>query len=199
MKILLKISTLKAAAICAAKNDVRYYLNGVCVDVKTDSKLVIVGTDGYLMFIGVEDYEGEWNGKQEQIIIPIKTVKHVLKNCNKKLSHIALETLLGGEMLLNTSQFKPIDGKYPDYKKVIPKVESLKAGIGHYNPSLVSIGNKAMIKASGNEYPTLNQHGKKDAAVITCYLPNYICVVAPYYANPIKDYKYAYKGIELPD
>ena len=171
MKILLKISTLKAAEICAAKNDIRYYLNGVCIDVRTDSKLVIVGTDGHAMFVGVDDYEGEWNGKQEQIIIPIKTVKHVLKNCNKKLSHIALESLLDGEMILDTSPFKPIDGKYPDYKKVIPKVESLKSGIGDYNPKILMRGNKAMIKASGHEYPMFNQHGKKSPAVIACGFP----------------------------
>ena len=199
MKILLKISTLKAAAICAAKNDIRYYLNGVCIDVRTDSKLVIVGTDGHVMFIGVDDYEGKWNGKQEEIIIPIKTVEHVLKNCNKKLSHIALETLLDGEMLLDTTPFKPIDGKYQDYKKVILKLESLKAGIGHYNAKILMRGNKAMIKASGNKYPMLNQHGKRNAAVITCYLPNYICVIAPIFALSLKYSMCAYKGIELPD
>ena len=199
MKILLKISTLKAAAICAAKNDIRYYLNGVCIDVRTDSKLVIVGTDGNVMFIGVDDYEGEWNGKQEQIIIPIKTVKHVLKNCNKELIHIVLKSLLDGEMLLDKYAFKPIDGKYPDYKKVIPKVESLKSGIGHYKPKILMQGNKAMIKASGHEYLMFNQYGKKSPAVITCYFPNYICVVAPYYAATIKYSKCLYKGIELPD
>ena len=198
MKIQLKISTLKAAAICAAKKDIRYCLNGVCVDVKNESQVVIVGTDGHCMFIGVESYIGEWDSKAEQVIIPLETIVAALKGWHKTLSYIMLERLSAEKMSLGDVMFTPICGQYPDYARTIPKVETVQAGIGYYNHDYLAKGSKAMKEASGCGYPTLNQHGETDAAVMTCALPNYVCLIMPMSMRNNDKSLDAYKGIEIP-
>ena len=198
MKIQLKISTLKAAALCAAKSDIRYYLNGVCVDVKNESQMVFVGTDGSCMFIGVERYVGEWDGTPEQIIIPLDTIVAALKGWPKTLAYIMLERLSAEKMSLGDVMFTPIDGKYPDYARIIPKVENVQPGIGYYNHAYLLKGSKAMKEACGSETSTLNQHGETDAAVMTCALPNYICIIMPLNLRNNDNSLDAYKGIEIP-
>ena len=198
MKIKLKISTLKAAAICAAKNDIRYYLKGVCVDIRNDSQLVIVGTDGNCMFIGAESYKGEWDGEAKNIIIPLETIAAALKGLPKTLAYIMLESLSTEKMSLGAVMFTPIDGKYPDYAKTITKAENVQAGIGYYNYKYLNKAGKSLKKSSNDTYPTLHQHGEKDAAVMTCALPNYICIIAPINVRNKDGSLDAYKGIEIP-
>ena len=198
MKIELKINTLKAAAICAAKNDIRYYLNGVCVDIKNDSQVVIVSTDGHCMFIGVESYEGEWAGEAEKIIIPLETITAALKGCAKSLSYIALESFGASTLRLGAVIFTQIDGHYPDYARVIPKVDSVKDEIGYYNHEQLALCSKSIKEASGCGFPTLNQHGETDPAVMTCGMPNYICLIMPTNVRNNDKSLDAYKGIELP-
>ena len=194
----LKISTLKAASICAAKNDIRYYLNGVCIDIKNASQMVIIGTEGACAFVGVENYKGEWYGKAEQIIIPLESIVAALKACGKYQNSINLEKLSNDKWILGAVIFTPIDGNYPDYARIIPKLENVQAGIGYYNPEFLLKAAKAMKEASGSQYSTLNQHGENDAAVLTCGMPNYICIIMPKNVRDKNKNLDSYKGIELP-
>ena len=198
MKIQLKISTLKAAAICAAKNDVRFYLNGVCVDIKNESQAVIVGTNGNCMFVGVESYDGEWDSKPEQIIIPLDVIEASLKRLNDKSGYITLERLSEEALILGTIIFRPINGEYPKCANTIQKLENVQAGIGYYNYKYINKAGKALKEASNDKFPTLHQHGEKDAAVMTCALPNYICLIMPINVRNKDNSLDAYKGIELP-
>jgi DNA polymerase-3 subunit beta len=47
MKITIDHSIIKALLICAAKQDIRYYLKGVCVDARANGDVVLVATDGH--------------------------------------------------------------------------------------------------------------------------------------------------------
>ena len=198
MKIELKISTLKAAAICAPKNDIRYYLNSVCVDIKNVTSVVIVGSDGHCLFIGVESYQGEWGGAAEKIIIPLETIAAALKSFTKGLGYINLERLNTNIMRLGPVIFESIDGHYPDYASAIPNPGKVSPAIGYYNHEQLAKASKAMREASGDLFPTLNQHGKVDAAVMTCNLDNYIAVITPTRVADKNGAIRHYKGIDLP-
>ena len=52
MKITLKTSVLRAALICAAKKDLRYYLQGVCISINGPDVAMVYGTDGHILFAG---------------------------------------------------------------------------------------------------------------------------------------------------
>lgn len=113
---------LEFCTLAMAKKDVRYYLQGVCLNLKTHA---MVGTDGHrLHFAGALPTTKD---KENEIILPAFFVNAVLKvlkvkkqECinlyvseNKKQAFCNL-----GDM---TIACNTIDGVFPDVSRVIPK------------------------------------------------------------------------------
>ncbi len=105
-----------------AQQDVRYYLNGTLLE--TDGKMVrTVATDGHRLAIADSEVStGDKSAASQQVIIPRKGV-------------LELQRLLGGdgdvELLIGSNHIrisikdvrftsKLIDGKFPEYNRVIP-------------------------------------------------------------------------------
>ncbi len=104
-----------------AQQDVRYYLNGMLLEL-SDESIRLVATDGHRLALS-EYQNGTGLNSAKQLIIPRKGVlelARLLVNSDEEVSvsisqnHIRVET----NELLFTS--KLIDGKYPDYNRVIP-------------------------------------------------------------------------------
>jgi len=101
-----------------AQQDVRYYLNGMLFDV-SESGLTIVATDGHRMSMYTVDADSHF---EKQSIVPRTAVSDISKMISKGFdgtievtsNYLKVET---SSMMLKT---KLIDGKYPDYKRVIP-------------------------------------------------------------------------------
>lgn len=112
---------LDKTAFAMAQQDVRYYLNGVMLEIDKN-QIKIVATDGHRLALGSID--GNFNVETKfQIIIPRKAVTELsrlltLTDENIQLSinknHIRLQI----KHITFTS--KLIDGKFPDYNRVIP-------------------------------------------------------------------------------
>jgi len=108
-------------AFAMAQQDVRYYLNGILVEISPDL-LKLVATDGHRL--ALSNFPSEIGvSTEKQIIIPRKGVlelSRLLENSDSlakivlSQNHIRVET----SSLIFTS--KLIDGKFPDYKRVIP-------------------------------------------------------------------------------
>jgi len=112
---------LKQVDFAMAQQDIRYYLNGLLIEVK-EKNINIVGTDGHrLSFTSLELTNST---EPAQVIIPRKTIVELVKllsdtddpleisfsnnQVNFKFNDIDLIT-------------KVIDGKFPDYSRVIPE------------------------------------------------------------------------------
>lgn len=102
-----------------AEQDVRYYLNGMLLEVKADT-LFSVATDGHRMATSRIQVSG--NEKNKQVIIPYKSVQELAR----LLSTVAGEvTLSFGDNLLRvdvenyTFTTKLIDGQFPRYENSI--------------------------------------------------------------------------------
>jgi DNA polymerase-3 subunit beta len=104
-----------------AQQDVRYYLNGVLFDLNHD-KFAAVTTDGHRLALS-ETSSILDIAEEKQVIIPRKTVIELQKllgetseiiNINIDSNHIQFNI---GDIVLTS---KIIDGKFPDYKRVIP-------------------------------------------------------------------------------
>lgn len=117
-------TALKAVSRFAAKSDIRYYLVGVLVEA-TATETRLVATDGHTMLIHRTPAENShaWTG-----IVPLDTVAAILKHktASKKVDFpIELSECSGSEGRIDYSGqafiFKPVDGKFPDYRRVIPK------------------------------------------------------------------------------
>ena len=108
-------------AFAMAQQDVRYYLNGILVEISPDL-IRLVATDGHRL--ALSNYPSEISvSSEKQIIIPRKGVLELSRLLDNSESpakivlsqnHIRVETA----RLVFTS--KLIDGKFPDYKRVIP-------------------------------------------------------------------------------
>ena len=151
MKITLKTSVLRAALLCAAKKDLRYYLQGVCVSINHPNFAMVYGTDGHVLFAGecpIEVHEAP-QAYGFQIIIPSDTIKAI----DKKSEFIDLETIDGGAKdyyLLGNARFQAIDARYPDISRVVPARDAFsELKISYFDPELLIKGNEALAMYYG--------------------------------------------------
>ncbi len=106
---------------CMAQQDVRYYLNGLLLEISAD-KLCAVATDGHRL--ALSELSGTFDVTEtRQIILPKKGVNELARLLDEsddvlhiKLSenHIRIDL---GDVIFTS---KLIDGKFPDYQQVIP-------------------------------------------------------------------------------
>jgi len=115
-------SLLKKTAFAMAQQDVRYYLNGLLLEIESD-KLVAVATDGHRL-AKVEKRVDIEVGEAMQIILPRKTVMELNRLLEEDKEdpvkiHVSqrLFRIEFGDTIVTS---KLIDGRYPDYEKVIP-------------------------------------------------------------------------------
>ncbi|GGO77381.1 DNA polymerase III subunit beta [Marinobacterium nitratireducens] len=105
-----------------AQQDVRYYLNGMLLEV-LDGQLRAVSTDGHRLATCVTEVKSD-AGAQHQIIVPRKGIlelARLLQNGEETVrlvvgaNHIRAHV---GDFIFTS---KLVDGKFPDYQRVIPR------------------------------------------------------------------------------
>lgn len=115
---------------CMAQQDVRYYLNGVLLEAGP-KKMRAVATDGHRM--AISEIELDKSSQERQIIVPRKGVQEILRLLTDSEEPIEID-FGSNHLRAKTSEFvftsKLIDGRYPDYTKVIPQKQSKKLKIG---------------------------------------------------------------------
>jgi DNA polymerase-3 subunit beta len=113
-------SLLKLAEFAMAQQDIRYYLNGMLVVVDGGS-LQVVATDGHRLSWASLAIGGEH--PRAEVILPRKTVLELSKLLEDTDAPITID------ILANQARFrfgnvelvsKVVDGKFPDYNRVIP-------------------------------------------------------------------------------
>ena len=126
---------LDKTAFAMANQDVRYYLNGLLFDFH-DQNLSTVATDGHRLAIcdlnSVEDpAAGHWKGEalggvseERQLIVPRKGVLELQRMLSDSKDSVELALgknhirLVKGSTIFTS---KLIDGRFPEYRAVIPK------------------------------------------------------------------------------
>jgi DNA polymerase-3 subunit beta len=111
---------LKQVDFAMAQQDIRYYLNGLLFEIQ-GQKLNIVGTDGHRLSFTSTKLDDSYEKKE--VIIPRKTIMELIKLLDDSDEIVELEILNQqvifkfGDIFIIT---KVIDGKFPDYNRVIP-------------------------------------------------------------------------------
>ena len=112
---------IEKTSFAMAQQDVRYYLNGILMEI-TASSIKLVATDGHRLALSELSLESGV-GEDRQIIIPRKAVMELSRlldtgdspaQCEMSQNHLRVET---GSLVFTT---KLIDGKFPEYQRVIP-------------------------------------------------------------------------------
>lgn len=158
MEILLNAAHMKAAAYCAADKDIRYYLNGVLVET-TPTEQRIVATDGHCAAVLRQKLE---QPALPEVIIPNATIKLAL---GTKSATLALR-FDAGAWSLGGVPFVPVDGKFPDYRRIIPTQATGEAA--QFNVDLLAKFTKA-AKALGHKGPPIVRHNGNGGAQIQLY------------------------------
>lgn len=105
-----------------AQQDVRYYLNGLLLEVKGGS-VVAVATDGHRLALnGIES--PVTNSSYVRIIIPRKGIVELLRLLGDSEEEVSF-FVSNNHVRISNEHFifisKLIDGKFPDYEKAIPR------------------------------------------------------------------------------
>lgn len=138
MKIKLSKTLLESSLIFQAKNDVRYYLNGICI--KSDGR--VASTDGHRAFVGT----GHENKMKEDIILkisksPTKKYDHVI--CDIKTGIVEYIDWVGHRIGVGLCEI--VDGRFPDIDRVIPKETAAVDRIGFNAGYLADVEKVAKI------------------------------------------------------
>lgn len=111
---------LRQVEFSMAQQDIRYYLNGLLLEVN-GNLLHLVGTDGHrLSYINTQL---EQTFEKQEVILPRKTVTELIKLLEDTDEELTVE-ISGNQVNFSFSNIhlisKIIDGKFPDYNRVIP-------------------------------------------------------------------------------
>lgn len=113
---------LERTAFAMAHQDVRYYLNGLLIEVRND-RLIAVATDGHRL-AKVEEHLELDVAEQMQIILPRKSVLELSRLLGTEEETVLVDVspksfrAITGDTGLTS---KVIDGRYPEYERVIPR------------------------------------------------------------------------------
>ena len=107
-----------------AHQDVRYYLNGLLFEI-SENGVRTVATDGHRLALARVTAETGYSGQERQVILPRKGVTELTKLLS---SDDAVDLAIGKNSVrlqLGAVKFtsKLIEGRFPDYGRVIPDVE----------------------------------------------------------------------------
>jgi hypothetical protein len=170
MKITLKTSVLRAALLCSAKKDIRYYLQGICISFNHPEVAMVCGTNGHILFAGqcpIETIEAP-EALGFEIIVP----GDVIKGLDKKAEVVMLETIDSmpkGHYVLGNTRFQAIDARFPDISRVIPSRDAFsEQKASYFRPEYLCTANEALAMFYGDKKDkcySLSQRGDASGVV----------------------------------
>ena len=176
---------LKAASRFMAVQDIRYYLNGLLIE-SNPVQSRIVATDGHTLFASRDDAKGDNEGSFVGII-GSDTVKAILswkapyKSAND--APVVLTTCddLAGEHRAtwcgNVCVFRLIEGKFPDYARVVP--EKVSGEPAFYQPEYLVRCSKAAIDMNTNKLGHFDFKQGGDGSGIAVFSSEAFAVIMP--------------------
>lgn len=145
MSVQIPANVLRAALVCAGSRDVRYYLNGVYVDTRKGAHIDIVSTDGHRMFAHRIDLKEVTPAElRREWILDRNDLTDVLKGATSihltgvddgfAVARIMLKKDLRGK---RRQLIGMIDGKYPDWTRVLGSSLAAAEAPAQFNPDYV--------------------------------------------------------------
>ncbi len=114
---------IDSTSFAMAQQDVRYYLNGMLIESNTGS-LKAIATDGHRLALCEENCEVGDLALTNQVIVPRKGILELSRLFEEDEEIIVIigshHIKVSGSIITFTS--KLVDGKFPDYNRVLPKM-----------------------------------------------------------------------------
>ena len=147
MQFTIKTNELKALLLCAAKNDIRYYLNGVHFE-STPHGIIAASTDGHrLLCINLPNEQAEGI----KALIPRALIEAAIKT-----KAPTIDVMIEGANVTLSSMGQNVsgsitDGVFPDFRRVIPNTVSGEAGSQFNNEYLTDFDKVGKLINGGTE------------------------------------------------
>jgi DNA polymerase-3 subunit beta len=142
-----------------SSEETRYYLNGVCIDVGMETART-VATNGHTLGLIMGAAERVDDGDCGKFIVPRRAVNWIAAHA--KSANALDVAVTPAKAQFKTAGFeltsKLIDGKYPDYNRVVPAADTpplLEIDAGAFNRKL------ARLEAFGKRYCGLSYDGSR--------------------------------------
>ena len=162
MKLKISKLLLEGALMFQAKQDVRYYLNGICF--MPDGR--VSATDGHRAFIANKHD----NKLTDNVIVSVS------KSPTKRYDYAVLDTKTkivtyhdDTELMVGAGICSEIDGRFPDIDRVIPKQTSPTEQIGFNAKYLADVEKLAKLFSPKFESVRFELNGNTSAAVANLF------------------------------
>ena len=151
----------------SGNNDVRYYLNGALFQLPAGAALMnIVATDGHRLYkthlSGCNTGPTVDDSQDINFIVPrlaLEQIKRSMVSNKSEWVSIALcQSGLIGKALFqdgSTVSFKAVDGRFPDYARVIPADKEREARVTMDKKALVNTLSNVVKAMKGDKYPAI--------------------------------------------
>lgn len=196
MNITINTDIFAAVSLFRGIDDIRYYLNGMYIETGIKGAR-LVGCDGHQL--AVTKIEGEF--PESSIIIPGSLVAAV-KSKAKSPQFVTLEFLEGNQQFKKegnvggvfvprditltfgeiTTTAKELDGKYPDYRRVVPS--KVDGTVAQFDPRLINRIDKACSILGYKFYSGIAFNG--DSSGLSVINEGFVVVTMPFKADPNK-------------
>ena len=148
----------------AGQDDPRHYLNGIMLEI-TEAHCRAVGTDGYRMAVCTHPVEGLVKpGARVESIIPRRAVGEIRKLLATADGAVCRVRIDGGALCAVVKDAAVrvglVDGRYPDYERVIPKRESSVRLVAERQALSDALARILAIKGSDQMLRVNVTHGK---------------------------------------
>lgn len=171
MQYELNLNFVKGLAVIIPKSEIRYYLKGLYIEASKGEGVFMVSTDGHRLAIIKDD--GFQSDGDYSFIIPLETITQLVKLMDKTdvmalLSYNQTDNQITIQYKGNTIKCAPIDGKFPDFRRIVPAEVSGEAG--QYNADYISDFKKMAnaINQTKNLECYIKQNGEQVAIVDIC-------------------------------
>ena len=186
----LTVGQVRGLVLIAAKGDVRYYLNGALIDF---AKRRAVATDGTVLLatkaapVSEADEPGD-----KSVILDRDTLEAISKGGKVTDDVVILPAEDGKVQLIRTGSIQlaitatPIDGRFPEYERIIP--HTVSGDLGNYNPLLVARVDKALrLACDATKSGSIAHIGHNGTASAPVFLPGFckqaLAIVMPFRAS----------------
>jgi hypothetical protein len=150
---------LRAAMQCAATKDIRSYIVGVHVECTQSGDMHIVATDGHQILVGkIPAPNIIWTGDPQKgpwrMTIPLDALKRETKGSGT----VDLTALPDGRYQLGSTVFAPVDGTFPDWRRVCQFTAPTAPVVNQIDPRLLMSAQSAVMTWHGDKSLTTSTH-----------------------------------------
>ena len=122
------IARIAYVSLFAGTQDIRFYLNGVCLQNSAEG-FYAIATNGHVL--ACAKLGDKLEGDDFEIILP-NAVAKIIASCKERsginLEHDSVTKMVSIKTQEGTQTLKAIEGKYPDWRRVVPQDDTAQLG-----------------------------------------------------------------------